>query len=97
MTESLEINMTDQQKLQHFHMVRAIQHLHLAGLQNVSLVEVISLFSATFLGNQDKITEVLQELNEFEKTCDYLQFGDEEDSSEAIGKYREIDGEEVSN
>lgn len=59
---------TDQQKIQHEHFMQAFDHLQMAGLKDVTLIEALTLLSTVFIGDKEKMTEVLTELAEYEQT-----------------------------
>lgn len=49
--------------------MNALDHLNMAGFRGMSLTEALTLMSTVILGDKQKMTEILNELSDYEKTC----------------------------
>jgi hypothetical protein len=72
----------DQQKQQHFHLMCALDHLQMAGFRDMKFTEALILMSTVILGDKEKMTEVLNELSEYEQQCQQSE-NDQQNSDES--------------
>lgn len=85
--------LTEDQNRIHYHVVMALRHLTAIGMNKVELGTLLSGFTATVIGNQEKMLEIYQELNHWEGQQDYMQ----QEAEQAVDEQSESEQQILEN